>query len=197
MIKQKTYILIVIMLLATTVAMAQNQFRRIDTIMKLGKAGYKVLCTNKNEAKNNVSITPVGFSSGARDASFEISGRLLNTEVDDLNNDLFPDLVLYVYPPNEKQMGAVIGITSINNESIAPIVFPDIANDPKLRVGYVGYDSFMLMEGSLMRKFPVYKVDSVSSVPTGKYRQIQYSVVTGERETLKFKAVRSYEFAKQ
>jgi hypothetical protein len=48
-----------------------------------------------------------------------------------------------------------------------------------------------------MRKFPVYKVDSVSSVPTGKYRQIQYSVVTGERETLKFKAVRSYEFAKQ
>lgn len=197
MIKQKIYLLIVITALTATAARAQNQFRRIDTIMKLGKAGYKVLCNNKSEVKNNVSITPVGFTSGARDASFEISGRLLNTEVDDLNNDLFPDLVLYVYTPGEKQMGAVIGITSLKNESIAPIIFPDIANDPKLRVGYVGYDSYMLMEGSLMRKFPVYKVDSTSSTPTGMYRQIQYNVVPGERETLKFKAVRSYEFAKQ
>lgn len=197
MIKQKIYLLIVIIALTATAARAQNQFRRIDTIMKLGKAGYKVLCNNKSEVKNNVSITPVGFTSGARDASFEISGRLLNTEVDDLNNDLFPDLVLYVYTPGEKQMGAVIGITSLKNESIAPIIFPDIANDPKLRVGYVGYDSYMLMEGSLMRKFPVYKVDSTSSTPTGMYRQIQYNVVPGERETLKFKAVRSYEFAKQ
>ncbi len=196
MIRQKLYLLITV-LLVTVAVKAQNQYRKIDTLMKLGREGYKVLCNNKSDVKNNLSITPVGFKNGARDFSFEIKGRLLGTEVDDLNNDMFPDLVLYIYSPNEKSVGSVIGISSVNNESVMPIVFPDISNDPKIRTGYVGYDSFMLMEGSLMRRFPLYQVDSTGTKPTGMYRQIQYTVVPGERESLKFKVVRSFDFAKK
>ncbi len=177
---------------------AQYQFKKIDTIMKLGKAGYKVICNNKNEQKNNIQITPVGFTNNARDASFEVKGRILKAEVDDLNNDLFPDLVLYLYNPGEKMTGSVIGVSSVKNENFMPISFPDIVNDPKLRVGYMGMDVYMLMEGSLMRRFPIYTTDSTgASIPIGKYRQIQYQVVPDEKGGLKFKSIRSYEFAKQ
>lgn len=174
-----------------------QQYRKIDTTMKLGKAGYKVVCGNKSEFKNSISITPIGFQNSARDISFEIKGRIIKAEVDDLNNDLFPDLVLYVYEPGDKGRGNVIGISSVNNESFIGITFPDIVNDPKLRIGYIGFDSFLLMEGSLMRRFPVYNTDSTGSKPTGMIRQIQYKVFKDEKEGLKFKAQRSYEYAKQ
>ncbi len=173
-----------------------QQYHKIDTTMKIGKAGYKVLCSNKSELKNIVSITPIGFQNSARDVSFEIKGRILKAEVDDLNNDFFPDLVLYVYEPGDKGRGNVVGVSSVNNENFAPISFPDIVNDPKLRSGYIGFDTFLLMEGSLMRRFPVYTTDSTSSKPSGMMRQIQYKVIKDAKEGLKFKVQRSYEYAK-
>ncbi len=193
---QKTSILI-LFFLGYSIQPLVAQYKRIDTTMKIGKSGYKVVCNNKNEDKNYITITPVGFTNSARDVSFEVKGKIKKVEVDDLNNDLFPDLVLYVYPQGDKEKGTVIGIASEKNESLTGILFPDIVDDPKLRTGYQGYDQFMLMEGTLMRRFPVYTADSVGAKPTGMYKQVQYTVVPGERGGLKFKVARSYEFAKQ
>lgn len=173
------------------------QIRKIDTIMKLGNVGFKLVCTNKNEDKNYVTISPIGFSNGARDVSFEVKGRIRKAEVDDLNNDFFPDMVIYVYLNGTEDKGTVVGVSSVKNESFAAIAFPDIVDDPKLRTGYKGFDTFMLMEGTLMRRFPVFTADSVGAQRTGMFRQIQYRVSPGERGMLTFKPVRSYEFAKQ
>ena len=193
--KQQSSILLFTMLVLSINLNAQ--FKKIDTTMKIGKAGYKVLCSNKSEIKNSVSISPIGFQNAARDVMFEIKGRILKTEIDDLNNDVFPDLVLYVYEPGDKGRGSVVGISSMNNENFAPIIFPDIVNDPKLRNGYTGFDTFLLMEGTLMRRFPLFAIDSSGTKPTGMMRQIQYKVQKDEKEGLKFKPVRSYEYAKQ
>jgi hypothetical protein len=173
------------------------QARKIDTIMKLGNVGFKLVCNNKNDDKNYVTVSPIGFSSGARDVSFEVKGRIRKAEVDDLNNDLYPDLVIYIYLNGTDEKGTVVGVSSVKNESFAGIGFPDIVDDPKLRTGYKGFDSFTLMEGTLMRRFPIYTADSVGAQRTGMYRQIQYRVSVGERGLLTFKPVRSYEFAKQ
>lgn len=173
------------------------QARKIDTIMKLGNVGFKLVCNNKNDEKNYVTVSPIGFSSGARDVSFEVKGRIRKAEVDDLNNDLYPDLVIYIYLNGTDEKGTVVGVSSVKNESFAGIGFPDIVDDPKLRTGYKGFDSFTLMEGTLMRRFPIYTADSVGAQRTGMYRQIQYRVSVGERGLLAFKPVRSYEFAKQ
>lgn len=174
-----------------------SQARKIDTTMKLGNIGFKLVCNNKNEDKNYVTVSPIGFGSGARDVSFEVKGRIRKAEVDDLNNDFYPDMVIYIYSSDPNEKGTVIGISSIKNESLAGIGFPDIVDDPKLRTGYKGFDTFMLMEGTLMRRFPVYTADSVGAQRTGMYRQIQYKVAPGDRGMLSFKPVRSYEFAKQ
>ncbi|WP_439505253.1 hypothetical protein [Sediminibacterium sp.] len=177
--------------------LSNAQARKIDTIMKLGNVGFKLVCNNKNDDKNYVTVSPIGFSGGARDVSFEVKGRIRKAEVDDLNNDLYPDMVIYVYLNGTDDKGTVVGVSSVKNESFAGIVFPDIVDDPKLRTGYKGFDTFMLMEGTLMRRFPVFTTDSVGAQRTGMFRQIQYRVFPGERGLLTFKPVRSYEFAKQ
>lgn len=178
---------------------AQNIIRKMDSTMKLGKVGYRVTCFNKNLDKNTASVLPIGFDKAVREFSFEIKGRIVSAEVDDVNRDGYPDLMIYVVNNDSIPKGNVIGISSEKNENVAPIMFPDIFDDPKLRVGYKGNDSYFLMEGNLMRRFQVYPVEGlpVSTKPGILYRQIQYQVVPGDRGGFKFKPLRSYEFIKQ
>jgi hypothetical protein len=178
---------------------AQVPARKIDTSMKVGKVGYRIICKNSSPEKNIVSITPLGFDKEMREFSFEVKGRITRGEVDDINRDGFPDLVFYVFSNDSIPRGSVVGITSEKNETVVPVSFPDIFDDPKLRVGYKGNDQFFLMEGILVRRFPVYPVEGAPANAQGGnlIRQIQYNVVPGERGGLRFKPGRSYDFVKQ
>ncbi|MBC7652562.1 MAG: hypothetical protein H7101_12525 [Deinococcales bacterium] len=163
--------------------------------MKYTSAGYRVFASNKSAEKNSVTVSVIGFSSTAqRDASFEVKGILKGAAVDDFNNDGFPDLVMHIYNGKAAEMGSIIGIASDKNESIRPIYFPDILDDAKLRSGYKGNDKFKLIEGTLMRSFPVFDVtDTSATKPLGIVRHIQYRVFTAENNVLKFKVLRTYE----
>jgi hypothetical protein len=177
---------------------AQQPARKFDSTMKIGKVGYKVNCSNRSADKNTINISPVGFDNSVRDFSFEIKGRIRRAEVDDVNRDNFPDLVLYVYSGDTLNKGTVICISSEGNNNVAPIVFPDIIDDPKLRDGYKGNDEFLLMEGVLTRRFPLFTTDSSGiSQPTGKTRQVMYRVGPGEKNMQKFIVLRTYDYVKQ
>ena len=182
--------------LIPTILMAQS--RRIDTTMKVGKAGYRINCFNKSSEKNPISIYPVGFESEMRDFSFELKGVLIGTEVDDLNKDGFPELLLYVTSFDSLNKSSVIAISSQENKSVAPIVFPDILDDPRLRDGYRGSDKYMLLEGVLMRTYPLFEKDANGvQQPTGKMRRLMYRVAPGEQGSLKFVVARFYDFQKK
>jgi len=190
---QKNSCLLLFMLIITA---AKAQYRRIDTTMKFTTAGYRLYTNNKSSEKNNITISVIGFSNSAqRDASFEIKGIVKGAAVDDFNNDGFPDLVIYIYTGKDASMGSVIGVASEKNESIRPMFFPDILDDVKLRVGYKGQDKFQLIEGTLMRSFPLYDTSDSTNVlkPLNIVRNIQYKAILGENGALKFKAVRTYE----
>jgi hypothetical protein len=176
---------------------AQPVYRRIDTTMKLGKVGYKVNCRNSSPLRNMLSISPIGFEKDAHEASFEIKGRLANTEVDDINRDGYPDLVMYIYTNDSIPKGTVMAVTSEKNEAMSFIYFPDIYNDSKLRPGYKGNDSFFLMEGYLVRRFPVYPGEGAppAAAAGNLVRQIMYQVVPDEHG-FKFTTMRSYDFTK-
>ncbi len=182
-----------------TASVTNAQVKRFDSSMKVGKAGYRVFCTNKAIDKNSVTINPIGFENTAREVTIDVKGRVTRAEVDDLNNDGFPDLVIYVYNGGTKNKGTVVGISSDKNQGFVPIYFPDIVDEMKLRTGYEGNDEYSLMEGTLMRRFPIYStIDTANIKPTGIMRQIQYRVVSGERPGMqKFKIARSYELGKQ
>ena len=173
--------------------------RRIDTTIKVGRAGYRLTCYNKSPEKNSVTISPQGFDKDVREFSFDVKGRVTKAEVDDINRDGFPDLVFYVFSNDSIPKGNVIAISSEKNETVSPIVFPDIFDDPKARVGYKGNDVFFLMEGYLVRRFPVYPVEGApATASTGNLiRQITYMIVPGDRGRASFKPMRTYDFVKQ
>ena len=182
--------------LVPTLLVAQG--RRMDTTMKVGKAGFRINCYNKSAEKNPITIYPVGFESEARDFSFELKGVLIGAEVDDLNKDGFPELLLYVAPQDSLNKSSVIAISSQENKSVAPIVFPDILDDPRLRDSYKGSDKYMLLEGVLMRTYPLYEKDANGvQQPTGKMRRLMYRVAPGEQGTSKFVVARFYDFQKK
>lgn len=189
-------LLFVCVALVITGVQAQTT-KRLDTTMKVGKVGYRLSSSNKNPDKNSATVAPIGFDKNMREFTFDIKGTVVRGEVDDVNRDGYPDLVIYLVSNDSIPRGNVIGISSEKNESVAPIIFPDIFDDPKLRIGYKGYDEFFLMEGMLVRRFPVFPAEGAPPVTGKLMRQIQYIVVSGERGGSKFKASRSYEYTKQ
>ena len=64
--------------------------------------------------------------------------------------------------------------------------------DGKLKDGYKGHDEFMLLEGKLIRQFPLYKDGDDKDKPSGGKRFVQYSVLPAGNG-FQFKVARSYD----
>ncbi len=180
-------------LLLITALESNAQSRKIDTTVLLNKTGYKVYCNNKRAESNDIVISPVGFENTAREMNFVIKGKLAKAVVDDFNHDGFPDLVIYVYGGVDGTYGTVYALTSNENKSCSGIIFPDLLDDSKLRIGYKGHDEFSLLEGTIMRRFPLYDTLQINPQPTASKRVVQYQLGKNENGGLKFKVIRSYE----
>ncbi len=186
------FILSLLGLLFFCKADAQLSFNKIDSTLKMGNAGYRVSCKNKNVNANDMTISPVGFSSEAQRMNFVLSGRLARAEIDDLNSDGFPDLVLYIYSDSTALFGTVYAFLSEANKTISPCVLPDTRMDGKINTGYKGHDQFSLMGSYLQQKFPVYKAGDKDR-PTGGTRVILYQLIRGGDDKFKFNVVRFYD----
>ncbi|MEY4052329.1 MAG: hypothetical protein EB092_02295 [Chitinophagia bacterium] len=178
-------------LLFISLASYSQKGNKYDSTVKMGKAGYRITCMNRNMDRNTLNIRPIGFKSEVREANLELRGRVVSTEIDDLNNDGFPDIIIFVMDANNKL--SLFSIASRDNERIEPIYFPDITNDMQLSKGYRGKDEYKLVEGVLFRKFPIFEADTAIKTPTNKVRQIMYRVVSGDQGTWRFKSFRSFD----
>lgn len=182
---------ILVGLLLTVHLLTAQTYSRYDSTLKIGKTGYRVFCLNKSPERNTLNIRPLGFKAEVREVSLELKARVLSAEIDDLNNDGFPDIIIFVL--DEKNKISLFSIASRDNEGLAPIYFPDITNDSQLSKGYRGKDEYKLVEGVLFRKFPIFESDTTNKTPTNKVRQIMYRVVPAEQGSWKFKSFKSFE----
>lgn len=186
------YKFFLISFLLLSVASSAQKMNRYDSSLKIGKVGYRVTCSNRNIEHNVLSVKPLGFSNETREIGLDIRGRIMSAEIDDLNNDTYPDMIIYLLDPSGKT--TLFCISSRNNESMQPIYFPDITNDAALSKGYRGQDEFKLVEGVLFRQFPIFEMDTTIKIPTKKSRRIMYRVVTGDKGVLNFKPFKNFEF---
>jgi hypothetical protein len=166
---------------------------RIDSTLKNGKTGYHVQCKNKNVDQNELSVRPIGFESGARDANFIIRGRVIRAQMDDFNNDGYPDLAVFICSDSSALYGTVFAFISEANKSISICALPDVQLNGKISMGYKGHDEFSLMEGYLLQKFPIYKPGDNKDSPSGGVRSILYQIGKNEEGGFKFNLVRSYD----
>ncbi len=188
---KRLFILSFSALLFFNAADAQLSFGKIDSTLKIGNAGYHVTCRNKSATENQLIITPVGFQ-GAEKINYTLTGRLAHAEIDDLNSDGFPDLVLFIYTDTSTVFGTVFAFLSEANKSITPCILSDTRMDGKINTGYKGHDQFSVIASYLQQKFPIYKAGDKDN-PTGGTRVILYQLVRDKEGKFKFDRVRFYD----
>ena len=175
-------------------ASAQINFEKIDTTMKIGKYGFKVNCRNKEVKSNQLSIRPLGYESPANETmNFPVRGRISALQVDDLNSDGLADLIMIVYSDSAAIHGTAFALISDGDKSLLPCALSDPALDGKINNGYKGHDTFSMLEGTLLERFPIFKPGDADDKPTGGMRTIQYNVTKGESGSYKFNILRFYD----
>ena len=110
----------------------------------------------------------------------EADGTITGVEVEDLNADGYPEIYVYVTSAGSGSYGSLIAYASNRNRSLSEIYVPALEEDPDAANGYMGHDKFAVGEGTLLRRFPLYREGDKNAEPTGGTRQIQYKLVAGE-----------------
>lgn len=141
--------------------------------------GFDIFTTVKNSSQQ-LTIQPFGLKIDNSKISSEIVDKVVNAEIEDLNSDGYPEILIYTKSLDESGYGNVIGYSVNNGKSVSQISFPDISENQEANNGYKGNDEFAIVETTLVRRFKTFNTGDDNKTPTGKIRQIQYKLKQGE-----------------
>ena len=176
---RKTNIIIAAVAIVFVVSVFTNaQTKAFTKTLKLRGVTFTVKSPNKSP-DNKVTITTRGLTRNITLVR-EVNGRVTEAEVADLNVDRFPELYIYAKSDGSGSYGSLVAFSSNKNKSLSDISLPEITAGSKESIGFMGHDDFGVVEGTLVRRFPVYKPGDSNAKPTGGMRQIQYKLRAGE-----------------
>ena len=131
-----------------------------------------------------LTIQAKGLDIDDQKITVELDGQVVNAEIEDLNSDGSPEILIYTISAGSGSYGNVIGYSVNNGKSVSQIYFPEISENKEASSGYMGHDEFAIIETTLARRFPVYKDGDTNNNPTGGARQIEYKLKNGEASRL-------------
>lgn len=172
----------------------ESQLATFNYLKSLALQGisFNIKATNSGSI-NQLIIEPSGLKISNRLVHHEIDGMVTNVDIDDLNKDGSPEILVYYTSAGSGAYGSVIAYSVNYKKSMSQIYFPGISNSAKASEGYMGHDEFAVVETKLVQRFPIYRKDDTNSQPTGGMRQIQYKLVEGEASRI-FKIDRIVEY---
>lgn len=151
------------------------------------------ISTQKNGMETELTVTSYGLEVDNSAVTQTIDGSVVDAEIEDLNSDGSPEVLIYTKSDGSGSYGNVIGFSVNNKKSMSQIYFPPITDNKELSKGYMGHDEFTIVETTLAQRFPIYKEGDSNANPTGGTRQITYKLVDGEASR-KFVVKNSTEF---
>ncbi len=143
--------------------------------LQLQDIGFSVSAKPINGTQQDLVIFPYGLELPDQAITRTIDGIVVDAEIEDLDSDGFPEIVVYTQSGPHKK-GDVIACSVLKKRSMILMYFPPIAENVKISKGYEGYDTFSLVETNLIHRFPLYEKGQA----TGKMRQISYQLQNGE-----------------
>ncbi|MDP4847944.1 MAG: PliI family lysozyme inhibitor of I-type lysozyme [Akkermansiaceae bacterium] len=179
---QQTPLLSLITLVACPfVSMAEEAApaKGFDKKLSLQGLTFQVKCPNEGSL-NKLTITPTGLEGENKPIVVEVDGSVTGAEVEDLDANGFPEIYVYVTSAGSGNYGSLVAYAANQKKSLTEIFLPDLGEDRVNSKGYMGHDQFAVGEGSLLRRFPLYKAGDSNANPTGKTRQLQYKLRAGE-----------------
>ena len=148
-------------------------------VLRLQDVGFNISSIEKGE-NNTLTIIPFGLDEDNGPVTLNIYGQVVGAEIEDLNSDGSPEIVVYTQSDGSGSYGNVIGYSVNNKKTMSPIFFPSTAENNSINQGYMGHDEFNLIETNLVQRFPIYNPQDSNAEPTGGIRQISYKLKEGE-----------------
>lgn len=149
-------------------------------ILELQDIGFNVSAIEKG-GSNKLTVFAYGLDTGNYDETFDIGdSSVVDAEVNDLNSDGSPELLVYTQSNSPDKKGNVLAFSVNNKKSMSMVYFQPTSENKKIREGYRGNDQFTLVENKLVQKFPIYNASDELNNPTGGTRQVSYKLVEGE-----------------
>lgn len=110
--------------------------------------------------------------------TLEIAGGFVKAEVEDMNSDGSPELILLLnsYGSDSEEFEVIFSVNNLKSMSRASI--PSLT--AKQEVGYHGSSEITIVKSTLMRLFPIYVQQGEGWVKTDKTRQLHYVLEEGE-----------------
>lgn len=149
-------------------------------VLELQGIGFNVSSVRNDNGMTEVTITPFGLETDNRVQNQTVEGSVVDAEIEDLNADGSPELLIYTTSDGSGSYGNVLAFSVNNRKSMSMVYFSPISDNPTLSKGYMGHDEFRVVENRLVQRFPIYNEGDSNSNPTGGIRQISYKLVEGE-----------------
>ncbi len=148
-------------------------------VLQLQGIGFNVSSVRKGP-QTQVTVAPFGLEKSNRVETYTIDGYITDAEIEDLNADGSPELLIYTCSFGSGSYGNVLAFSVNNRKSVSMAYLPPVAENPALNKGYMGHDEFRVVENYLVQRFPVYNEGDSNANPTGGIRQITYTLEEGE-----------------
>ena len=145
--------------------------------LELQGISFEVHATEQNPY-TTILIETEGLEIDSTPVTHQVDGGYIKSEIEDLNSDGWPELLVYFNSYGMEMKSFLIGYSVNNGKSMSRISMPELSEEAA--AGFQGQDEFAIVETSLVRRFPVYKLEDGKWIPSGKTRQIQYKLRDGE-----------------
>ena len=96
----------------------------------------------------------------------------------DLNSNGLPEIYVFVQGAGSGSYGELVAYAVMKGSELSPITLQELSG--ATAKGYQGHDQFSVVEGCLVRRFPIYKPGDSNAKATGGERQICYKLKAGE-----------------
>lgn len=165
------------LLLAATVTSGAMAGAAFHSTLNLQGIRFQVQAVGEG-SQQRLLITTTGAKPPIQPIRRSVDGRVVGAEVADLDGNGMPEIYVGVQGAGSGSYGQLVAYAVIKGRDLSPITLPELSG--AMARGYQGHDRFSVVEGCLVRRFPIYKSGDTNAKATGGERQICYKLEAGE-----------------
>ena len=165
------------LLLATALPLSAWAGGAFNRTLKLQGLSFHVQASGEG-SQQQLTITTTGARPPIKAIRQTVNGQVVGAQVADLNGNGLPEIYVFVQGAGSGSYGELVAYAAMKGTDLSPITLPELSG--ATAQGYQGHDHFQVVEGCLVRRFPIYKPGDSNAKATGGERQICYTLKTGE-----------------
>ncbi len=105
-------------------------------VLRLQGIGFNISAIKKGD-DHILTVTPFGLENDNNPFDIKIDGTVTNAEIEDLNSDGSPEVLIYTQSEGSGSYGNAIGFSVNNKKSMGPIYFPPAAENEEIGRAHV------------------------------------------------------------